>query len=152
MLFFEKLYFELAMKEREEYKEKLNDKIKSQIDEYYNDKNVKLITKDELSMTIIRFLLNVEMNQKNDIIGLIEINDNLFNYLNKRFIKESEPLDKLDIYVRNSYDFYQYISGDINIKFEDDRKKLLERIKNEEEEKLLKQEMKNKNEIEKKDE
>ena len=103
-------------------------------------------------MAIIRFLLNVEMNQKNDIIGLIEMNDHLFNYLNKRLIKESEPFDKLDIYVRNSYDFYQYVSGDINIKFEEERKKLLERIKNEEKEKLLKQDIKNKNEKEKIDE
>ena len=65
-----------------EFKEKLDEKTKEKIDEYYKNKLGQLITKDKLSATIISFILNDLMNQRNDQTKnrLFEINDNLFQF------------------------------------------------------------------------
>ena len=151
MLYLETLYFELAMKEKEEYNEKINNETKSQIDKYYTDKNRLLITKDILSITIIRFLINIEINKKNDKTGSIDFNDNLFDYLNIkylwnneifnniRFIQEYEELKNLGIYVKNIYDFYSYISIDTKSNFEKEKKEILGKIRIDENEKLIKE-------------
>lgn len=151
MLYLETLYFELAMKEKEEYNEKINNETKSQIDKYYTDKNRLLITKDILSITIIRFLINIEINKKNDKTESIDFNDNLFDYLNIkylwnneifnniRFIQEYEELKNLGIYVKNIYDFYSYISIDTKSNFEKEKKEILGKIRIDENEKLIKE-------------
>jgi hypothetical protein len=151
MIYLETLYFELAMKEKEEYNEKINYETKSKIDKYYTDKNRLLITKDILSITIIRFLINIEINQKNDKTGSKDFNDNLFDYLNIkylwnneifnniRFIQEYEELKNLGIYVKNIYDFYSYISIDTKSNFEKEKKEILEKLKINESEKLIKE-------------
>ena len=151
MIYLETLYFELAMKEKDEYNEKINNETKSKIDKYYTDKNRLLITKDILSITIIRFLINIEINKKNDKTGSIDFNDNLFDYLNIkylwnneifnniRFIQEYEELKNLGIYVKNIYDFYSYISIDTKSNFEKEKKEILEKLKINESEKLIKE-------------
>ena len=151
MLYLETLYFELAMKEKDEYNEKINYETKSKIDKYYTDKNRLLITKDILSITIIRFLINIEINKKNDKTESIDFNDNLFDYLNIkylwnneifnniRFIQEYEELKNLGIYVKNIYDFYSYISIDTKSNFEKEKKEILGKIRIDENEKLIKE-------------
>ena len=151
MLYLETLYFELAMKEKEEYNEKINNETKSQIDKYYTDKNRLLITKDILSITIIRFLINIEINKKNDKTESIDFNDNLFDYLNIkylwnneifnniRFIQEYEELKNLGIYVKNINDFYSYISIDTKSNIEKEKIEILGKIRIDENEKLIKE-------------
>ena len=151
MIYLENLYFELAMKERGEYKEKLDEETKNKIDTYYKDKSGQLITKDKLSPTIIRFLLNIVMNQKNDKDGLVEVNDNLLDYLSNqffwdkstyedsRFSKECGEYKDLGIYVKNTYDFYSYIANDSKEKLEKEMKEILEKISFDEKEKLAKE-------------
>ena len=145
------------MKEREEYQEKLKEETKNKIDEFYN-RNEILITKKDLSFSIIKFLLNVEINKKNDINELIEINGNIFDYLNNqflwnneiyndiRFIKEYENLNNFGIKVRNIYDFYNYISIEYITLFEKEKEELLGKISNEK--KINEEEVKMVNEIE----
>ncbi len=148
MIFIEKLYFESAINQRNEYTVKLEDKIKKDIDTYYEKKSGQLITKDRLSVTIIRFLLNVLMNEKNDKTGLVEENDNLFNYLGNqllwndkdykdpRFAKEMDEFKKLNILVKNSLDFYSNIASSSKNEFDNEMKDLSGRIMEEKKEKL----------------
>ena len=136
MIFLEELYFESAINQRNEYKVILEDTIKKSIDTYYEKKSGQLITKDRLSVTIIRFLLNVLMNEKNNKTGLVEEDDNLFNYLGNqllwndkdykdpRFAKEMEEYKKLGIYVKNSLDFYSYIISSCKNGFDNEMKNL----------------------------
>ena len=157
LIYFEKLYFEFAIEEREEYQEKITEETKSKINEFYN-RNEILITKEALSISIMKFLLNLEINKKNDINGLFEINDNVFDYLNNqflwsneiyndiRFIKEYEELKNLGIKFRNIYDFYNYISKEYRTIFEKEKEALLGNINNEEEEKIKEEEIKKQNE------
>ena len=118
MIYLEKLYFEKAIEKKGgEYKEKLDDTTKDNINKYYKGKSGQLITKDKLSLTIIRFILNNLMNQRNDKTKnrLFEMDDNLFDTLsNKSLWEESiykepytiteiakyciEPKTKLEIY------------------------------------------------------
>ena len=151
MIYLETLYFELEMKEKDEYKEKINYETKSKIDKYYTDKNILLITQDILSIIIIRFLINIEINKKNGKTGSIDLNDNLFDYLNIkylwsnkiyndiRFIKEYEELKSLGFYVKNIYDFYSYISIDTKSNFEKEKMIILGKIRIDESEKLIKE-------------
>ena len=151
MIYLEKLYFELAIEKRGgEYQDKLNDSTKGIIQKYYEEKSGLLITKDKLSLCIIRFILNDLMNQKNDKgqNRLFGLDDNLFDilankflwensvYSDKRFSSEIEEYKKKGIYVKNLYDFYKYISTDSLNKFKDEIKEILEKIYNEERIKL----------------
>ena len=152
MKYLEKLYFELAIEKKGgEYKEKLDDKIKEIIDKYYKDKSGQLITKDKLSLTIIRFLLNDLMNQRNDKTKnrLFEMDDKLFDilsnkilwdeavYRDSRFLVEIEEYKNFCICVKNIYDFYKYIATKSINDFEEETKGILGKINNEEKEKLI---------------
>ena len=151
MIYLERLYFKLAMKEREEYKEKLDNNTKNQIETYYKEKKDQLITKDKLSLAIIRFLLNDAMNQKEDKYRLFELNDNLFMHLNNhslwdnniindgRFTNEIEEYTNLGIYIKNSYDFYMDIATDSINEFEKEIKNISEEINSNEKIKLEKE-------------
>ena len=154
--YLEMLYFELAMKDTSEFKEKLNDEIKERINKYYSGKTGELITKGTLSNIIIKFILNIKMSQK---IEVIQMDDNLFFYLNnkylwtediyqdKRFSKECEDYINLNILVKNAYDFYSTISFDSKAMFEKDNDEILKKIKTAEEEKARKdKEIKRENE------
>ena len=84
MIYLEKLYFELAIENKGgEYKEKLDNTTKEKIDKYYEGKSGQLITKDKLSLIIIRFILNDLINQRNDRTKnrLFEMDDDLFDIL-----------------------------------------------------------------------
>ena len=134
-----------------EFKEKLNEKTKEKIDEYYKNKLGQLIIEDKASATIISFILNDLMNQRNDQTKnrLYEINDNLFDifsnkflweesiYKNDKFIREIEKYIKLGISVKTSYDFYKYIVTNNFKEFEEEIKGILEKINNEEKAKLV---------------
>ena len=158
ILYLENLYFELSMEGKKEYKEKINDDVKNKIDAYFNNKSGLLITKDKLSLAIIRFLLNIEMNNKNDKRGLVDVHDNLFEYLNNkylwnneifndnRFTKEFEEYKNLDIKIKNVYDFYSYISNDSKIRFEKEKKEIIEKLRSDEREKALKEKQKKREE------
>ena len=151
MIYLERLYFELAMKEREEYKEKLDNNTKNKIEIYYKEKKEQLITKDKLSLAIIRFLLNDAMNQKEDKYRLFELNDNLFMHLNNlflwdnniindgRFINEIEEYKNLGIFIKNSYEFYLDIATDNINEFEKEIKNISEEIISNEKIKLVKE-------------
>ena len=151
ILFFEILYFELAMEKSEDYKDKIDDTIKGKISEYYKNKNGQLLTKERLSNTIVKFLLNIEMNENNGKTGLIEMNDNLFDYLNNqylwsndiyqdnRFTKECEEYKELNILVKNAYDFYCDISFDGKAKFDKEKNAILDKIRIVEIEKIKKE-------------
>ena len=94
----------------------------------------------------MRFLLNIEMNHKT---GLIDVNDNLFEYLNNkflwkyetfndsRFIKEWEEFKNFGITIKNTYDFYCYISNNNKEKFEKEKKEIIEKIRSDEREKAF---------------
>ena len=158
--YFEKLYFELAIKNKEEYKEKLDENTKNDFENYYNKKNSQLITKDKLSHAIIKLLINIILNKKSGKIG-IDITENLFDYLNKKFlwnkaiykngrlVIECEKYKNLIIRLKNAYDFYSYIYNDFKEKFEKEKKEILDKIRIEEENKL-KIEKENKREEERK--
>ena len=134
-----------------EFKEKLNEKTKEKIDEYYKNKLGQLIIEDKASATIISFILNDLINQRNDQTKnrLYEINDNLFDifsnkflweesiYKNDKFIREIEKYIKLGISVKTSYDFYKYIVTNNFKEFEEEIKGILEKINNEEKAKLV---------------
>ena len=92
------------------------------------------------------------------------MNDNIFDYLSNkflwnneiytdnRFIKECEEYKYLGIYVKNIYDFYNYIANDFKDKFEKEKKEIIEKIRADENEKLTieklqKRELENKLEI-----
>ena len=143
-IYLEKLYFELAIDRKGgEYKVKLDDSTKEKIQKYYEDKTGQLITKDKLSITIIRFILNDLMNQNNDKAKnrLFESDDNLFDILANKFLWEKsvvedskfageiEEYKKLGIYVKNTYDFYMYIAVESINKFENEVKEILGKIK-----------------------
>ena len=101
------------------------------------------------------------MNKKSGKIGSIDIKENLFDYLNKkflwnktiyedgRFVKECEEYKNLIIRLKNAYDFYSYISNDFKEKFEKEKKEILDKIRIEEENKL-KKDKENKREEERK--
>ena len=86
------------------------------------------------------------MNQRNDKTKnrLFEMDDKLFDilaskslweesvYKEGKFVEEIEEYKKLGISVKNSYDFYKYISTDTINKFEDEMKGILGKINNEE--------------------
>ena len=148
--YFENLYFELAMEKRNEYKEKIDESTKNKIDQYFREKSGLKIEKGTLSNTIIKFLINVIMNEsaKKEVIDL---NDNLFDYLNSKFLwkseittdsrfdTECEDFKNFCISIKNSYDFYSYISNDYKIKFEKEKNDIIEKIRMEENEKLKKE-------------
>jgi len=157
--FLENLYFELAMEKRTEFREKMDESTKNKIDEYYREKSGQFITKEKLSNALIKFLLIVAMNQK-DNAELIDINDNLFDYLNYKFLwnnnisndsrfKECDEYKNLGIYLKNAYDFYSYISNESKIEFEKEKGEIKEKIKIEENNKKM-EEMKRKMEEEEK--
>ncbi len=151
ILFFEILYFELAMEKSKDYKDKIDDTIKGKINECYKNKNSQLLTKERLSNTIIKFLLNIKMNENNGKTGLIEMNDNLFDYLNNqylwsndiyqdsRFNKECGEYKELYILVKNVYDFYCEISIDSKEKFDKEKNAILDKIRIAETEKIKKE-------------
>ena len=151
ILFFEILYFELAMEKSKDYKDKIDDTIKGKINEYYKNKSGQLLTKERLSNTIIKFLLNIKMNENNGKTGLIEMNDNLFDYLNNqylwsndfcqdsRFTKECGEYKELNILVKNAYDFYCDISVDSKAKFDKEKNEILDKIRIAETEKIKKE-------------
>ena len=152
MIYLEKLYFKSAIeKEGGEFKEKLNDEIKNKIDKYYNDKNGQFIRKDKLSSTIIRFILNLIMNRKNQKVGIIEGNEKLFDYLDNKFlwdnkdfiddkfINEIKEYKNFNILVKNAYDFYSYIANDSISKFDNEITEILGNIREEEKEKERKE-------------
>ena len=96
------------------------------------------------------------MNNKNDKRGLVDVHDNLFEYLNNkylwndeifndnRFTKEFEEYKNLDIKIKNVYDFYSYISNDSKIRFEKEKKEIIEKLRSDEREKALKEKQKKK--------
>ena len=168
MIYLEKLYFELAIEKKGgEYKEKLDDTTKDNINKYYKGKSGQLITKDKLSLTIIRFILNDLMNQRNDKTKnrLFEMDDNLFDtlsnkslweesiYKDTKFVGEIEEYNKLKISFKNIYDFYKYIGTRSIADFEDEMKEILGKINTEtkakEIEKKLEEREKKREEIEK---
>ena len=170
MIYLEKLYFEIAIEKKGEiYKEPLDETTIAKIQKYYEDKSGKLITKDKLSLTLIRFLLNDLMNQRNDKTKnrLYEMDDNLFDILSNEFLREKSVYEynnfskeikeykELGILVKNIYYFYKYIATDSINKFEDEMKEILGKINNEEKEKKAEEKKKereiirNKIEIEK---
>ena len=154
IIYFENLYFELAMEKEEIYKEKLDEDTKNKFDKYYNNKNGHLLSKEKLSITIIKFLLNVLMNHKNEKSELIEKEDNLFGYLSykflwnkeiysdNRFTEECKEFKNLGIYIKNSYDFNSYISMESKNKFNKEKKEILDKIRLEEIEKIKKEKAK----------
>ena len=154
IIYFENLYFELAMEKEEIYKEKLDEETKNKFDKYYNNKNGHLLSKEKLSISIIKFLLNVLMNHKNEKSELIEKEDNLFGYLSykflwnkeiysdNRFTEECKEYKNLGIYIKNSYDFYSYISMESKNKFNKEKKEILDKIRLEEAEKIKKEKAK----------
>ena len=161
IIYLEMLYFKLAMEKINIYEEKIDEKTRNKINEYNKVKSGQLINKEKLSLTIIKFLLNLIMNQKTE---LIDMNDNIFDYLSNkflwnneiytdnRFIKECEEYKYLGIYVKNIYDFYNYIANDFKDKFEKEKKEIIEKIRADENEKLTieklqKRELENKLEI-----
>jgi hypothetical protein len=139
------------MEKSDEYKVKMEDEIKTRFDEYYKEKSGQLLTKEKLSITIIKLLLNVKMNKQNGKTVLIEKEDNIFDYLNNkylwsneiytdsRFSKECEEYKKLDIKVKNAYDFYSYISTDYKDKFDKEKNGILDKIRKDENEKKIKE-------------
>ena len=151
IIYFENLYFELAMEKSDEYKVKMEDEIKTRFDEYYKEKSGQLLTKEKLSNTIIKLLLNVKMNKQNGKTVLIENEENLFDYLNNKYLwsneiytdnkfsKECEEYKKLDIKVKNAYDFYSYISTDYKDKFDKEKNGILDKIRKDENEKKIKE-------------
>jgi hypothetical protein len=168
MIYLEKLYFEKAIEKKGgEYKEKLDDTTKDNINKYYKGKSGQLITKDKLSITIIRFILNNLMNQRNDKTKnrLFEMDDNLFDtlsnkslweesiYKDTKFVGEIEEYNKLKISFKNIYDFYKYIGTRSIADFEDEMKEILGKINTEtkakEIEKKLEEREKKREEIEK---
>ena len=91
MIYLEMLYFELAIENKGgEYKVKLDSNTKEKIDEYYEGKSGQLITKDKLSLTIIRFILNDLMKQRNYKTKdrLFEMDDKLFDILASKSLWE----------------------------------------------------------------
>ena len=91
------------------------------------------------------------MNENNGKTGLIEMNDNLFDYLNNqylwsndiyqdsRFTKECGEYKKLNILVKNAYDFYCDISFDSKAKFDKEKNEILDKIRIAETEKIKKE-------------
>lgn len=155
IIYLEILYFELAIENHSEYTvEKMDETTRNNIESYYNKKSGQLITKEKLSITIIKFLLNVIMNQKyeNTLI------DNLFDYLNNRYLwnnaiykdskfaSECEEYKNLGIYVKNAFDFYSYISSDFKINFENKKNEFLNKLDDAKNEKIRKEKEKKREE------
>ena len=171
MIYLEKLYFKLAIEEKQKYNEKIDEKTRNKMDEYNKNKSGQLIRKDALSLTIIRFLLNVLMNQNKpddseENLG-IDLSNNLLDYLsnqylwdddiysNEKFLKEIEEYKNLNIYVKNAYDFYNCISSkdfeneindilsDINSEQKDNSRKEIQKKIEEAEKKIKESDAKN---------
>ena len=161
IIYLEKLYFDLIVKNEDihkEYKEEIDEETKNKIDEYFTNKIEPLINKDKLSLTIMKFLINVFENKKNEETDIIDKNDNLFDYLNNKFLwdnkiskaeefdKECEEYKKLDIKVKYSYELYKKISVKSKEKFEKEKNDILDIIKKEEDEQLRKEKEKKREE------
>ena len=135
--YFENLYFELAMENTKNYKEKYENIDK--FEEYYKNKPGQLLTKEKLSCTIIKFLLIIIINENNEIP--INMEENLFNYLNNKYLWNNDIyIDNrfsdtckeyydLNIKVKNAYDFYSHISIDYKSKFEKEKNKIVDKIR-----------------------
>jgi len=161
IIYLEKLYFDLIVKNEDihkEYKEEIDEETKNKIDEYFTNKIEPLINKDKLSLTIMKFLINVFENKKNEETDIIDKNDNLFDYLNNKFLwdnkickdeefnKECEEYKKLGINVKYSYELYKKISFKSKEKFEKEKNDILDKIKKEEDEQLRKEKEKKREE------
>ena len=154
MIFLEKFYFESAMEESKEfYNEKLSEDIKNNIKDYINNKNL-LLSKDKISLNIIRFLLCLEKNRNNGKIEIIKDNDNLFEYLSNEYFWEKKIIEderfeheigeykNFNINIKNISDFYNIISVEYKKDFEKETKNLYEKINLEKKE--IKNSIKNK--------
>ena len=141
ILYLEKLYFELAMEiNKDSYNTKLDDETKNKIIEYNKNKNGQLLTEEKLSVIIIRFLLNIEM-EKVDNKNLSIKENNLFDSISKKYLWEKEiyinnekfneeimEYKKFNIYVKNAYDFYCSISSKSKKNFENRKNEMLDKI------------------------
>ena len=158
-IYFERLYFELAIKKKgDNFKQILNDKIKEDIKNYYKEGGGLFLTKKELSIPIIRFILIDIMSQTLNKARLFEINDNLFDLLSSKYLweesftkdnkftKEIEEYKKLGVLVSNTYDFYKYIATDSIKQFEEEIQDILKKINNEEKSKLVEERLKEREE------
>ena len=106
----------------------------------------------------MKFLINVFENKKNEETDIIDKNDNLFDYLNNKFLwdnkiskaeefdKECEEYKKLGINVKYSYKLYKKISVKSKEKFEKEKNDILDIIKKEEDEQLRKEKEKKREE------
>ena len=120
MLYLEQLYFELIMMQKKEYNEKLSEETKKKFEEIYKNNKPQILEKDDISLRIIRFILIVVMNKKNDKNKIIKETYNLLNYISnhllwdkeiyddKRFATENDYYKKLNIKISNEYDFYSW--------------------------------------------
>jgi hypothetical protein len=115
-------------------------KQKNKIIEYNKNKNGQLLTEEKLSVIIIRFLLNIEM-EKVDNKNLSIKENNLFDSISKQYLWEKEIYDntekfneeimeykKFNIYVKNAYDFYCSISSKSKKNFEKRKNEMLDKI------------------------
>ena len=144
VVFLENLYFEMAMREKKEYKEKIGEEIKNKLDDYYANKKGIINTKNKLAINIIRFLLNIEIAKKNSKTFFVDFEDNIFDYLCHNFFwnnnifndpvfsQEVQEYKDLEICIKNAYDLYCYISKEEKRKFEKEINELKEKIKIEE--------------------
>ena len=144
VVYLENLYFEMAMREKKEYKEKIGEEIKNKLDDYYANKKGIINTKNKLAVNIIRFLLNIEIAKKNSKTFFVDFEDNIFDYLCHNFFwnnnifndpvfsQEVQEFKDLEICIKNAYDLYCYISKEEKRKFEKEINELKEKIKIEE--------------------
>ena len=166
IIYFQNLYFELAMENSNDFKVVMDEETKDKINNYYNQNSGQWLTKEKISEAIIKFLLNVKLHEKNGKSGLIEMNDNLFDYLNNKyswknevytnnlFTKECVEYKNLGILVKNAYDFYKFISFERISKLDKENQEILDKIriaenerrKKEEDEKILQEKIKIDNE------
>jgi hypothetical protein len=59
IIYFENLYFELAMEKEEIYKEKIDEETKNKFDKYYNNKNGQLLSKENYQNTFSIIVLSL---------------------------------------------------------------------------------------------
>ena len=158
LVYLENLYFEIAMRDKKEYREKIGEEIKNKLEDYYVNKKDVIITKDKLSENIIRFLLNIEIAKNNSQYFFIDLKDNIFDYLGHKFLwnnniinnpifsQEVQKYKELEISIKSAYDLYYNISKENKRNFEKEIRELKEKIKIEE--KLLEENInKEENEI-----
>jgi len=151
IIFFQNLYFELAMENSNDFKVVMDEETKERINNYYNQSSGQWLTKEKISETIMKFLLIVKIHEKNGKNGLVEMDDNLFDYLNNiylwkndvytnvLFTKECVEYKNLGILVKNAYDFYKLISFERISKLEKENKEILDKIRIAENEKIKKE-------------